>query len=84
MGNNNGHYSNPDFGRLVDQADAQSNMSARIPFYQQAEQIAINEVGWLPLYYGKAYALIRPTVQGLVYTAQGLVADDWTQVIVSK
>ncbi len=84
VGNNNGHFTNPDFDRLVDQADAEGDLSKRIPLYRQAEQIAINDVGWLPLYYGKAYALIRPTVSGLTYTAQGLFADDWTQVAVNK
>jgi peptide/nickel transport system substrate-binding protein/oligopeptide transport system substrate-binding protein len=48
--------------------------------YHQAEQIAIDKVGWLPLYNGKGAILIRPTVKGLTFTAQGLFADDWSQV----
>src|SRR5581483_9938674 len=54
VGNNNGNYSNPEFDKLVDQADVEPNLDKRYPLYQQAEQIALNEVGWLPLYYGKA------------------------------
>ena len=53
--------------------------------YQQAEQIALDEVGWLPLYYGKTNLLLRPTVSGLVVTPQGLFPKpDWTQVTVGK
>ena len=50
---------------------------------QQAEQIALTEVGWLPLYYGKANILMRSTVQGLVITPQGIIPkEDWTKVTV--
>jgi oligopeptide transport system substrate-binding protein len=80
VGNNNGHFSNPDFDRLTDQADVETDQTKRMDLYNQAEQIAIDQVGWLPLYNGKGSILLRPTVHGLTYTAQGLVAEDWTQV----
>ncbi|HUS16007.1 MAG TPA: peptide ABC transporter substrate-binding protein [Chloroflexia bacterium] len=80
VGNNNGHWSDPDFDKLTDQADVERDQSRRMGLYNQAEQIAIDKVGWLPLYNGKGVILIRPTVQGLTFTAQGLFADDWTQV----
>ena len=82
VGNNNGHWSDPDFDKLVDQADIERDQAKRMTLYNQAEQIAIDKVGWLPLYNGKGTILIRPNVKGLVYTAQGLVADDWSQVSV--
>jgi oligopeptide transport system substrate-binding protein len=85
VGNNNGHYSNAEFDKLVDLADVEPDQSKRLPLYQQAEQIALTEVGWLPLYYGKANFLIRSTVQGLVMTPQGIFPIvDWTKVTVSK
>jgi len=52
--------------------------------YNQAEQIAIDKVGWLPLYNGTGNVLIRPTVKGITYTAQGLFADDWSKVTVGE
>ncbi len=79
-GNNNGHFSNPQFDALVDKADVETNATERLRLYSLAEQIAVNQVGWLPLYYGKANALINPRVKGLTYTAQGLQADDWARV----
>ena len=85
VGNNNGHYSNAEFDKLVDQADVGTDVEARYKLYQQAEQIALDEVGWLPLYYGKTNLLLRPTVSGLVVTPQGLFPKpDWTQVTVGK
>ena len=85
VGNNNGHYSNAQFDKLVDQADVETDQAKRLDMYQQAEQIALTEVGWLPLFYGKADLLIRPTVSGLVVTPQGLFPQgDWTKVTVGK
>jgi oligopeptide transport system substrate-binding protein len=85
VGNNNGHYSNAQFDKLVDQADVETDPAKRMPLYQQAEQIALQEVGWLPLYYGKADILIRSTVHGIVVTPQGLFPqEDWTKVTVGK
>ena len=83
VGNNNGHYSNAEFDKLVDQADVETDQATRLKLYQQAEQIALTEVGWLPLYYGKANILMRSTVQGLVITPQGIIPkEDWTKVTV--
>lgn len=85
IGNNNGNYSNPEFDKLVDQADVEPNLEKRYPLYQQAEQIALTEVGWLPLYYGKADILLSKKISGLVITPQGIFPNpDWTAVTVSK
>lgn len=81
--NNNGHWSHAEFDRLVDQADqmgAQQQREQRLRLYHDAEQIAVTDVGWLPLYSPRVNVLVRPTVQGLVFTPQGLVANDWTRV----
>jgi ABC-type oligopeptide transport system substrate-binding subunit len=85
VGNNNGHYSNTEFDKLVDQADVETDQAKRLGLYKQAEEIALTEVGWLPLYYGKANLLIRATVNGLEVTPQGLFPQgDWTKVTVGK
>jgi oligopeptide transport system substrate-binding protein len=81
--NNNGHWSNAQFDELVDQADrmgAYEQQSQRLKLYNQAEQIALDEVGWLPLYNPQVNILLRPTVHGLVYTPLDIIAPDWTRV----
>ncbi|MCG8347821.1 MAG: peptide ABC transporter substrate-binding protein [Chloroflexales bacterium] len=84
---NNGHWSSPEFDELVRQADQmveQTQYRERLSLYNQAEQIAVSEVGWLPLYNPQSSILIRPTVQGLVLTPQGIIAPNWTQVRIEE
>ena len=81
--NNNGHFSDPDFDKLVDQADqlgGQAQLQQRLQLYNQAEQIAIDKVGWLPIYYPKFQILLNPRVKGIAVTPNGLVVPDWTKV----
>jgi oligopeptide transport system substrate-binding protein len=79
VGNNNGHFSNEEFDSLVDQADVLTgNVGERLSLYNQAEQIAIDEVGWLPLYNPRLNVLIKPYVTGFVFTGQGLLIPDYT------
>jgi peptide/nickel transport system substrate-binding protein/oligopeptide transport system substrate-binding protein len=81
--NNNGHFSDPQFDKLVDEADRlgdRTQIERRLQLYNQAEQIAIDKVGWLPLYYPKFNILLRPRVVGLVVTPNGLVAPDWSKL----
>ncbi|MFN8379942.1 MAG: peptide ABC transporter substrate-binding protein [Anaerolineae bacterium] len=65
VGNNNSHYSNAEFDALVDQADASGVWEERAPLYNQAEQLAVTEVGWLPLFSGQVNVLIRDCVKGV-------------------
>ena len=81
--NNNGHFSDPQFDQLVDEADKlgdRSQIERRIQLYNQAEQIAIDQVAWIPLFYPKLNILIRPRVEGMVVTPQGLIIPDWSKL----
>ena len=81
--NNNGHFSDPQFDSLVDAADQlgdRAQIERRLQLYNQAEQIAIDKVGWLPLFYPKFNILIRPRVEGMVVTPNGIVVPDWSKV----
>lgn len=83
VGNNNGHWSDPEFDKLTDAADIERDTGKRMQGYNQAEQIAIDKVGWLPLYHAKGTILKRPGVSDLlVYTPQGIITDDWSKVTV--
>ncbi|GAC1435169.1 MAG: ABC transporter substrate-binding protein [Chloroflexota bacterium] len=78
---NLGGYSNPTVDHLTQQADSMDPDSAsRLPLYQQAEQVAVNEAAWIALDWGRSAVLIRPTVHGLVVSSWGVMAPDWTQV----
>ncbi|HEU4322380.1 MAG TPA: peptide ABC transporter substrate-binding protein [Roseiflexaceae bacterium] len=81
--NNNGHFSDTTFDQLVDEADrlgSTEDRQRRLQLYNQAEQIAVDKVGWLPLYFPRFQVLVRPRVEGLVVTPGGLLIPDWTKL----
>lgn len=57
-------YSNPTFDRLCDEADTLSDMSKRIPLYQQADQIAMDDVAVMPVVFFNQPVLVKPYVKG--------------------
>jgi len=78
-GNNNSHYSNAEFDKLVDQADVlNGDLKTRLELYNKAEQLAVTEVGWLPLYTPKLNVLVKPYVKGFVFNGQGLFVPDYS------
>ena len=78
-GNNNGQWSNPTFDQTIQQAE-QSSGDARIKLYNQAEQIAIQDVGWLPLDHEAVAAVIPSWLHGVVLNGNGLYFGDWSNV----
>lgn len=80
-GNNNGHFSDAQFDRLADLADIVSgDYVKRMKLYNEAEQIAVTQGGWLPLFNPTLYVLVRPYVQGLGLSGQGIIVPDWSAV----
>ncbi|MFL5805433.1 MAG: peptide ABC transporter substrate-binding protein [Roseiflexaceae bacterium] len=81
--NNNGHFSDQQFDKLTEEADQlgdRAQIERRLQLYNQAEQIAIDKVAWLPMFYPKFSVLIRPRVQGIAITPQGLIVNDWSKI----
>ena len=79
--NNNGHWANAQFDELAMKADTfLGSAEERLQLYNQAEQIAVDGVGWLPLYVPQFSVLMRPEVTGYSLTGQGLIFPDWTKV----
>ena len=60
-------YSSPRFDSLCDKADSEADMSKRIPLYQRADQIAMDDVAVLPLAYLNGRALVKPYVRDWSY-----------------
>ncbi len=77
--NNNGSWSNPTFDQTVAKAETLTG-NARIALYNQAEQIAITDVGWLPIDHQAVAAVIPSWVHGVTLNANGLYFDDWSNV----
>jgi oligopeptide transport system substrate-binding protein len=77
--NNNGDWSNPDFDKTVALAE-QKTGNERLNLYEQAERIAIDNVGWLPLDHESQAAVISSRVHGLTLNSQGLYFGDWSDI----
>jgi ABC-type transport system substrate-binding protein len=58
-------WSNPDFDRLCAEADVMQDHEKRMATYAKAEDIALQEAPWDPIYFQKDAELISPRVSGL-------------------
>lgn len=58
-------YANAEFDRLCKLGDTTLDYDARVPFYQKAEDVALQDVAWIPIYFQKDYELHKPGVTGL-------------------
>ncbi len=62
----------PEADALMKQADGLQDMSQRVPLYNQAEQMLVNQVAWCPTSQYQNYYRVRTWVKGgFVQTAQG-------------
>lgn len=79
--NNNMQFSNSQVDSLVKQADTTTNLNSRDALYNQAEEIAVDNVAWIPLFQGKNIYVFQTYVQGFGYDSQGLWPDiAWSNV----
>ena len=79
--NNNGEWSNPPFDQTIAQAE-QATGDQRISLYNKAEQIAISDVGWLPVDHQAMAAVIPSWLHGLSLNGNGLYFGDWSNVYI--
>lgn len=82
---NSGHACDATADTLMHTADANQNLTQRLTQYQQAEQILVKEVGWLPLDQATTWWEIRPWVVNFNVAAGGLTPlDTWQQIYIAK
>ncbi|MFL5692521.1 MAG: ABC transporter substrate-binding protein [Ktedonobacteraceae bacterium] len=77
--NNYGNWNSDSFDQLIKLTDRTSG-DVRLELFHQAEQIAIQDVGWLPIDHGTLSAVIPPWVHGISLNAGGLFFGDWSDV----
>ena len=77
---NNSGYSNPEFDALCDAADVELNQPKRFEMYKKAEQIAVDDAPWVPLFFQRNLLLVRPRVVNLKTTLFGLRPHFVTEV----
>lgn len=81
VGGNVSFYSNATFDRLVNESRVENDAAKRAALYRQADSLAYNEVGLLPLFFYNDLFAIQPWVQGfkvpLIFNGQ-----PWTSVTI--
>jgi ABC-type transport system substrate-binding protein len=73
-------YKNIEFDRVGKEADETLDPDKRIKLYQQAEDILIQDVARVPLYYGRDSLLVSPKVTGLRMNLMGLLPHNKVQI----
>jgi oligopeptide transport system substrate-binding protein len=63
-GINQMHYRSPAFDALLDQAAGESDPAERAATLQRAESLALRDAPVIPLFYGVARHLVKPTIAG--------------------
>jgi hypothetical protein len=70
--NNVGHYSNAEYDRLLEEARTETDTGRRMALYQQAEQILVDDAGFIPLYHAPDYVLTKPFIEGFAIGPLGI------------
>jgi ABC-type transport system substrate-binding protein len=71
VGSNSGFYSNPDFDAKIDEANAQADINAAIPLYQEAAAIACADTPVIPMFFGLNQYGWNDNVSGVYVDAFG-------------
>ncbi len=70
--NNYGEYSNPEVDALLDRAGVETDSDLSLKLYQQAEQLMVDDAACIPLWFGRNYVLVKPSVDGYKLNPMGL------------
>ena len=69
---------------LMEQADANPDPTSRMRQYNQAEQLLVNDVVWIPRFQSTTAIVRKPCVVGITDNAQNLIPqDDWGSIYIS-
>ncbi|MCB1384320.1 MAG: peptide ABC transporter substrate-binding protein [Nitratireductor sp.] len=77
---NYGRWSNPEFDRLIDEANAMTDMDARAAKLREAEQLAMDQTASLPIYYYVSRNVVKPYVEGFVDNAFDIHRTRWLSI----
>lgn len=63
---NYGGYNNPEFNALLDQAAAETDLTARATLLAAAERIAMDQTASIPIYYYMSRNVVSPKISGFI------------------
>ena len=71
---NNSRYANAEVDRMLLAARTEQDRATRLRLYQEIEQLIVSDAGWVPLWHGKEFRLVKPYVRGY---RPALVIQPW-------
>ena len=74
---NYGRWSNPDFDKLIDEANTMTDMAARAAKLKEAEQIALDDTAAFPIYYYVSRNVVKPYIEGFADNAFDIHRTRW-------
>ena len=74
QGPNYTHYSNPQFDILYEKSQSELNDSIRYDYYQQMDQLLIDNAPVVPLYYDQVVRLVQNNISGLTSNSMNLLS----------
>ncbi|MEW7009379.1 MULTISPECIES: peptide ABC transporter substrate-binding protein [unclassified Lentilitoribacter] len=77
---NYGRYSNPEFDKLVNEANASTDVAKREMMLKQAEQLALDESASIPIYYYLARNVVSPKITGYKNNAFDIHRTRWLDI----
>ena len=77
---NYGNYSNPEVDSLLERARTESDNSARLRLYAEAERKVVEDAALVPLFHDVSHVLVKPRVRGLRWTPLGILSFAGTSV----
>lgn len=77
---NYGRYSNPEYDRLLSEANAITDLAERAKKLKQAEAIALADSASIPIYYYLSRNVVSPKIKGFVDNAFDIHRTRWLSV----
>src|SRR5579883_218101 len=83
--NNTGSVNVPQATTLMQQADTNLDPASRAQQYNQAEQLLVTAVAWIPLSQGKTYYNLPTYVQNFKFSSLGVITlQSWSQIYLTS
>ena len=61
---NNTAYNSPELDAIVEEARVEQDPQRRLELYRRAERLIVEEVPWVPLFFGGSNEVVKPYVLG--------------------
>lgn len=79
-GSNNTHWESPHFAHLLEQSSQSTDLSERRDILAQSEQVLIDEMPIIPIFYYSMLYVNQPTLKGVVLSSMGQIDFKWASL----